>query len=195
MQELIENVIYFLEEFVSNCPGILAIIFGMLIIVMESILPMLPLGVFIALNMILFGNIIGFFSSWIATCLGCFISFNLVRRFLSKKIKNKVLKSEKINGLMDKISKISLSKFVIITALPFTPAFLINIAAGLSKMDEKKFILGIVISKLFVTYFWGFIGTTFLESITDMSVIIKLCIMMLIAYIISRLFMKKFDLD
>ena len=62
-------------------------------------------------------------------------------------------------------------------------------------MDEKKFILGIVISKLFVTYFWGFIGTTFLESITDMSVIIKLCIMMLIAYIISRLFMKKFDLD
>ena len=195
MQEIINNVIYFLEELVSNCPEFLAVILGMMIIIMESILPMLPLGVFIALNMILFGNIIGFFTSWLATCLGCVISFNLVRKLLSKKFKNKISKSDKVDNLMDKISKISLSKFVIITALPFTPAFLINIAAGLSKMDEKKFILGIFISKLFVVYFWGFIGTTFLESITDISVIIKLCIMMLIAYIISKLFMKKFDLD
>lgn len=195
MQELINNVIYFLEELVSNCPGVLAVMLGMLIIMVESILPMLPLGVFIALNMILFGNLVGFFTSWIATCLGCIISFNLVRRLFSKKFKNKISKSEKIDNLMEKISKLSLSKFVIITALPFTPAFLINIASGLSKMDEKKFVVGILISKLFVTYFWGFIGTTFLESITDVSVIIKLCVMMLIAYIISKLFMKKFNLD
>lgn len=195
MQELINNVIYFLEELVSNCPGVLAVMLGMLIIMVESILPMLPLGVFIALNMILFGNMIGFFTSWIATCIGCIISFNLVRKLLSKKLKNKILKSERIDKLMDRVSKLSLSKFVIITALPFTPAFVINIAAGLSKMEEKKFVAGVFISKLFVTYFWGFIGTTFLESITDITIIIKLCIMMLIAYIMSKLFMKKFNLD
>lgn len=195
MQELINNVIYFLEELVSNCPGVLAVMLGMFIIMIESILPMLPLGVFIALNMILFGNIIGFFASWLATCIGCILSFNLVRRLFSKKFKKEISKKEKIDNLMEKVSKMSLSKFVIITALPFTPAFLINIAAGLSKMEEKKFILGIFISKLFITYFWGFIGTTFLESLTDITVIIKLCIMMIIAYIISKLFMKKFDLD
>ena len=110
-------------------------------------------------------------------------------------MKKKAENNEKLDKLMNKISKLSLSKLVIITALPFTPAFLINIAAGLSKMEEKKFMLGILISKLFVVYFWGFIGTTFLESITDVSVIIKLSVMMLIAYIISKLFMKKFDLD
>ena len=195
MQDFINNVIYFLEELVGNCPGVLAIMLGMFVIMVESILPMLPLGVFIALNMILFGNLVGFFASWVATSLGCAISFYLVRKYLSKKIKNKILKNDKIDNLMDKVSKLSLSKFVLITALPFTPAFLINIAAGLSKMEDKKFIAGILISKLFIVYFWGFIGTTFLESITDISVIIKLCIMMIIAYIISKLFMKRFDLD
>lgn len=195
MQQIINDIIIWLQDLVNNCPYVLSIFMGMLVIVLESIIPMLPLGVFIALNMLLFGNILGFILSWIATSLGCLLSFYLVRKIFNKRFENKTKDIEKINNLMKKINKLSFSSFILITALPFTPAFAINIAAGLSKMGIKKFMMGILLAKIFVVYFWGFIGTTFIQSVTDASVIIKLAIMLLAAYIISKLVMKKYKLE
>lgn len=195
MQQFINEVILWLQEFVNNCPYVLSIFAGMLVIILESIIPMLPLGVFIALNMLLYGNALGFILSWIATSIGCLLSFYLVRRIFNKRFEDKTKDNKKILGLMKKINKLPFSSFVLITALPFTPAFAINIAAGLSKMSIKKFILGILVAKLFIIYFWGFIGTTFLQSVTDISVLIELALMLLAAYVISKLIMKKYKLD
>ena len=80
-------------------------------------------------------------------------------------------------------------------AIPFTPAFSINIGAGLSKMRFKKFFFALLISKLFIVYFWGFIGTTLLESITDITVLIKIGILLLIAFLLSKVILKKFNLE
>lgn len=195
MQQFVNDVIIYLQNFVSSCPFVLSIIVAMIVVATESILPMLPLGVFIALNMLLFGNILGYIISWVATSFGCYLSYKLVRKLFNKKMEKKVKESEKIEKLMKKINKLSFSSFVLITALPFTPAFAINIAASLAKMDLKKFMLGIIISKLFVVYFWGFMGTTFLQSVTDITVIIKLGLMLLIAYILSKIVLKKYKLD
>lgn len=195
MQQLINEVILWLQEFVNNCPYVFSIFVGMFVIVLESIIPMLPLGVFIALNMLLFGNILGFILSWIATSIGCVLSFYLVRKIFNKRFEDKTKDNKKIMILMKKINRLPFSSFVLITALPFTPAFAINIAAGLSKMSIKKFTLGILIAKLFIAYFWGFIGTTFLQSVTDISVLAKLVLMLLAAYVISKLVMKKYKLD
>lgn len=195
MQQIINDIIMWLQDFVNNCPYVLSIFVGIFIIILESIIPMLPLGVFIALNMLLFGNILGFILSWIATSIGCVLSFYLVRKIFNKRFGDKTKDNKKIMILIKKIYKLPFSSFVIITALPFTPAFAINIAAGLSKMNIKKFVLGILIAKLFVVYFWGFIGTTFLQSVTDISVLLKLVLMLSLAYVISKLVMKKYKLD
>lgn len=195
MQQIVNEVIIYLQNFVSTCPYLLSILVGMVVIMMESIIPMLPLGVFIALNMVLFGSGLGYIISWIATSIGCYLSFTLVRKLFTKKMERKVKENEKLATLMKKINKLSFSSFVLITALPFTPAFAINIASALSNMNTKKFMAGIIIAKLLVVYFWGFIGTTFLQSVTDISVIIKLGLMLLIAYILSKLVMKKYKID
>lgn len=195
MQQFVNDILSYLQNFISSCPFFISVMLGMLIIVLESIIPALPLGVFVALNMILLGNITGFITSWVATTLGCFLSFNLVRKYFHKQFEKKSKDNDKIRLLLKRINKFSFSSFVLITALPFTPAFAINIAAGLSKMDEKKFIMGIFIAKLSIVYFWGFIGTTFLQSVTDIKVLIKLGIMLLLAYVLSKIVMKKFKLD
>ena len=39
-----------------------------------------------------------------------------------------------------------------------------NIVAGLSSMRKDKFIVAILISKVFLVLFWGFVGTTFIDS-------------------------------
>lgn len=191
MQSIINSVIANLEQMVVNAPPFLGIFLGMFVIVLESMIPMLPLAVFIALNMILFGNIVGFIMSWVATSIGCVIMFTISRKYFSNFFDRKTKNAKKTKQIMNIINNIDLSTFVIITALPFTPAFLINIASGLSKMSYKKFIANILISKIAVVYFWGYIGTTFIESVTDISVIIKLIIILTITYIISKIVMKK----
>ena len=195
MQELINNVVLNLEEIIFSVPPIIGLLLGMIIIILESMLPILPLAVFIAVNMILFGNFFGFILSWASTIIGCLIMFTLVRKYLSNQFRNHTKHSKQIKKIREKFEHIKFPTLVLITALPFTPAFLINIAAGLSKMSYKKFTANILIAKLSIVYFWGYIGTSFIESITDITVLIRLAFIMLGAYILSKIVMKKNKID
>ncbi len=52
---------------------------GFLLVLLESVLPPLPLGAIVGLNMLSFGNVFGFLISYIATIIGCIVSFYLFR--------------------------------------------------------------------------------------------------------------------
>ena len=58
-----------------------------------------------------------------------------------------------------------------------------NIAAGLTKMDFKKYFISLLIGKISLVYFWGFVGTSFIESISNPKILIKIFILLLITYI------------
>ena len=168
---------------------------GIILIILESIIPVLPLSVFIALNGASFGYFFGFIISWISTCFGCFLSFVLVRRYFKKKFdkylgKNDVKRVKKIKKRIDKIKFTSL---VLVIALPFTPAFAVNIAAGLSNMDIRKFIIAILIGKLSIVYFWTYVGKSLIESMMDLKTIIIVCILLTFAYIVSKIVSKKMN--
>lgn len=195
MQNIIQDIVIFLKELVLNNNIFISLFVGFFVIILESIIPILPLALFIALNMIVFGNFMGFILSWIATVMGCQLSFLIFRKGLSKKLYHNIDNKPRTKKLMNIISNISFSKLVIIMAIPFTPAFSINIGAGLSKLEHKKFFLATLIAKISIVYFWGFIGTTFVQSITDITVIIKLLFILLVAFILSKIVINKFDID
>ena len=96
---------------------------------------------------------------------------------------------------MNIINKLKLEELVLILAIPFTPAFLVNIVAGLSSMKKEKFIIAIIISKIFLVYFWGFVGTTILESLTNPIKILQVLALSIIAFIISKIVNKKFNIE
>lgn len=192
--ELVQNIVETLKDFALSNNMVLSLLIGFFLIVLESIIPILPLAVFIALNLIIFGNITGFILSWIATIIGCSLSFFIFRKGLSKKI-YKHIDNTRVAKVMNLINDMSFSKLVIVMAIPFTPAFAINISAGLSKMKYKKFLMAAIIAKLSTVYFWGFVGTTLFESMTDITVIIKLMIILLIAFLLSKIVINKFDVD
>ena len=102
---------------------------------------------------------------------------------------------KKLNKLMKSLNNLRLEQLTIVIAIPFTPAFLVNIAAGLSSMNEKRFMTAIIIGKIFLVYFWGFIGTSLLESLKDPSILIKIGIIILLAFVISKIINKKFRLE
>lgn len=177
--------------------GMFGPLLGCLLILTESILPIMPISIFIALNFYAFGNLFGFLISYVLTVAGCNLSFYLSRRILKNRmdILSKKYEGNKILSLIKKISKMKLKDLTVLMAFPFTPAFVINIAAGISKMEFKKFLYSTIISKAIMVYFWGYIGVSFIESFTHPVNLIKIFVLLIIAYVLSSLVNKKFDLD
>lgn len=170
-------------------------IIACLFILIESIVAIIPLSVFITINFVVFGPIMGFILSWLFTVLGCILSFLLIQDKFQTKFEKKIRDKKYVKKLMIWLEKAKFQHLVVLVAMPFTPAFLFNIASGLSKMSFRKFIFVIIIGKIFLIYFWGFVGTALLESLIDPSKMIKVVISTIVAYILSSFFNKKFGLD
>ncbi len=191
MVEGIEKIIATASNILSTCGPLC----GIFLIILESIIPILPLGAFIALNNIAFGSLWGFILSWSATIVGCLISFYAFRLGFSKILYRNIKIDGKVHRFMNYASDISLSKLTLLVALPFTPAFVINIASGLSKMDLKKYMVSLFIGKLSIVYFWGYIGLSFIESLKDPRILLEIAALLSIAFIISRLIQKYLNMN
>ena len=189
MKEIIDTFVTTSTSFLISY-GPLA---GVFLIILESILPILPLSVFITLNIVSYGNLFGFLISWISSIIGCMLSFMLFRHLFQKKFNSLIKKKDldKLNKIMKSISNINFSNLVILIAIPFSPAFLINIAAGLSKIKMEKFFLAAIVGKMVMVYFWGYIGTSLLESLTDIDVLFKIGFLLVGAQIISKVVEKR----
>lgn len=165
---------------------------GMLVVIINSIYPILvPLGVFIAFNVSAFGILIGFLISYIGTLIGCMISFMLFKK-VDNKFFTRFNEREKVKKLKEKMKSITIPGIAVLTALPFTPAFLVNVSAGLSNVDTKKFIIGISIGKIPMILFWAFIGKSLMESLTDWKTILIIVGMLVVTYVISKVLSKIF---
>lgn len=175
--------------------GVYGPILGSLFIVLESIIPPLPLFVFITINFIAFGKILGFIISWICTIIGCLISYFLVKKFLRNFVVRKIKNIDLLTRCMNYIENLSLTKVTVILSIPFTPAFMMNIAAGLVGMNFKKFFIAILISKVFLVYFWGVVGTGLVESFQNPSSLITVVVIILLAYLVSLIIKKVFKIN
>ena len=191
MEELLKTIYEFIINSV-NSSSFLGPVFACFLIFIESIIPVLPLFVFITVIFLKYGAIFGFILSWLFTVLGCMSSYFLVKYLANKFFK---LDGPKLKKIISMINRVSFPELVTIIAIPFTPAFLINIAAGMAKMPTKKFILAIMIGKISLVLFWGFIGTSLVDSLNNPIIMLKIVIIVLIAYIISFIVNKKFNIN
>ena len=107
---------------------------------------------------------------------------------------NKIKENPKLKKLVEIVENISFNNLVILIAIPFTPAFLVNIAAGICKIDTKKYLLALILGKISLVYFWGYIGVSLIESIKNPMILIRVCVVVLIMYLISLIFSKKLNL-
>lgn len=164
------------------------------LIIFESIIPPLPLGLFITVLFVNYGTLLGFFLSWILTIIGCVIAYFIFKNIFEKFIDKRLKKHKKLKKYITIVSNIKLYNLVFILSIPSTPAFLVNIAAGLSNMPFKKFLLAIIIGKIPLVLFWGLIGTGLLETLRNPKALLGVIILVSISYIFSRGINKKLDL-
>lgn len=170
-------------------------ILACVLIGLESIFPVIPLFVFITFVFLAFGRVLGFIISYIFTVLGCLLAYQLVKKYFSgfvyRKIGNKPVFKKSVNY----VENLNVQKITVLLSIPFTPAFMVNIAAGLAKMDFKKFLTSILISKVFLVYFWGEVGTSLIESFKNPESLIKVVLIVAIAYFCTMILKKIFKLN
>ncbi len=168
---------------------------GFFLIVLESIIPVLPLGVFIAMNVEAFGPFAAYIISYFATVVGCILSYYLFRTLLANYFERKIATKEHLLKASNRIKNISFSQLVLILSMPFTPASLVNALAGINKMGALKFSASILVGKVFDIFFWVFVGASFKESFENPKIMIMIISMLLVAYITSKLISKKMNLE
>lgn len=169
---------------------------GFLIVFVGCFIPILPLSVFIALTVNAFGLFTGVLVSWASTVLGSYLCY-LLFFYLEDKIAKRIIRFRIMRETKKRISifqKISFSNLVLLITLPFTPAYLINMVGGLARIPKEKFAISLIIGKVFSTIFWGYIGKSLLSSLTDATSLIFIFITLIIAYILSRVIGKKFNI-
>lgn len=194
MSELFNSFYIFIMNAIDAL-GVYGPLLGSLFIILESIIPPLPLFVFITINFVAFGKVLGFIISWICTCIGCILSYYLVKKLFRNWVVNKIKDVNLLTKCMNYVENLSLTQVTMILSIPFTPAFMVNIAAGLCNMNFKKFLTAILISKIFLVYFWGVVGTGLLESFHNPTSLITVVVMIVIAYILSIVIKKVFKID
>lgn len=188
------EVLEALNELINNLLNLLGswgALLGCVFILFESIIPMLPLSLFITLNFMTFGNIIGFIISWIFTVLGCLMSYYLFKSAVSEKRLSKFKENNTLKKVINVIENMNFTSLVILIAIPFTPAFAVNIAAGICRVPKRKFLLALMLGKISLVYFWGFVGVGLIESLKNPSKLIGVVILIVIVYIISYILSKK----
>ena len=200
--EVFNSLDMWLEEFLMNA-GLWAPMFSCLLIFLEGILAFLPLFVFVTVNILslttligsFLGSVLGVILSWIFSTLGSYTTFCFVRKVLNKPFRKRIVERKKISKFMNIIDNLKYSHLVLITSIPFSPSFFINLGAGLSKVNSKKYLCALIIGKFVEMIFLGYVGVSLVECLTNPIALIKVAIIVIVGYLISLIVNKKFDLD
>lgn len=189
-----------LNELINDCTDLImngGWIVVFLLVLLEAFIPILPLGAFVALNVNAFNFFPGIILSWGATTIGSYLMY-LACYYVSNKLIYKFLRPKTITKITERTAhfqKIKLTHLVLIITVPFAPSCFINLLAGISNISKEKYAIALLVGKAFMITFWALIGKSFIESLTNIKAIIFICIILLLAYLITKYISKKFKID
>ena len=188
--EILDKVVTFIQN-----AGAIGVVVACVLMCLESIFPIIPLLALVTINMIVMGKTVGFIVSWFFTIMGCIISYFIFKKGFGKKFDKLTEDKVTLQKYKKVFKNISTGKLVLIIAMPFTPAFVVNIVAGLLKIDFKKFFIALLIGKLSMVYFLGFVGSSIVESIKDPTILLRIFVIMGAAYVIYLVVNKFLKID
>jgi uncharacterized membrane protein YdjX (TVP38/TMEM64 family) len=158
----LENIMELIQEYRSFGP-----IPGILLPMIEAFLPFLPLFIFVMANASAFGLWLGFLYSWLGSCLGALLLFLLIRRFGQKRIFSFLAKHAKVKRLMDWVDQHGFGPLFLLLCFPFTPSVVVNVVAGLSKINIYQYMLAVSIGKMVMIFTISFVGYDLHSLITQ----------------------------
>ena len=124
----------------------------------QSMFSIIPLLLLISVNVSIFGFIQGYIWSWLTSIIGAIIAF-LITRYWFQTFFTKYVKDE----FMDKIDEKGFWFVFTGRLLPFMPTNVINIAAGISSIQFKKFLYATLLGNMIFFLILSFISQQILS--------------------------------
>lgn len=131
---------------------------GILLTIIEAFIPILPLMLFVSINVLVYGFWQGYFYSWIGSVIGTISVFFLIKRFGRGLIRGKIEKNIKLQKTFIWIKKHGFFPIFILLSFPFTPSFLISGLSALAGVKNAIFIYSIIFGKLIMILSLSYIG-------------------------------------
>ncbi len=173
--------------------------FSVLLTLIESFMPFLPLFVIVIANAGAYGLFWGFMLSWLATVAGSYLFFLIIRKFGNHRFFKKVKEQKQVQKLIQWVDMRGFTPLFVLLCLPFTPVVVVNSVAGLSNLKKKYYFLTLLISKPVMIFFISYLGSDLRAVLSSPMKIIVSCLIIgaiwLLGKWIERVMNKRVERD
>ncbi len=159
-----EGILKLIEQYKAFGP-----IPGVLLPLLEALLPFLPLFVFVIANTNAFGLWLGFLLTWIGSAIGAILVFLIIRKYGHSKLLMFIKNRKEVKKLTQWLDVHGFGPIFLLLCFPFTPSAVVNIVAGLSHISRVQYIVAVLAGKLVMIFTISFIGHDITSLITQPS--------------------------
>lgn len=160
----------------------------------ESFFPPLPLVAIVALNVAAHGGLFGFVYSWVGVMLGGTLMFLFWRRVLKQFFWKFASRSQKLEKAEQWVSRFDVSSLFMLSVLPFTPSSFMHFAFGISDFDEKRYLITMLLGKGVMVAMMALFGQSLVRSMKNPVYLVLAVVIWGAMYWGSKRFCKKHDL-
>lgn len=160
----------------------------------ESFFPPLPLVAIVALNVAAHGGLFGFVYSWVGVMLGGTLMFLFWRRVLKQFFWKFASRSQKLEKAEQWVSRFDVSSLFMLSVLPFTPSSFMHFAFGISDFDEKRYLITMLLGKGVMVAMMALFGQSLVSSMKNPVYLVLAVVIWGAMYWGSKRFCKKHDL-
>jgi len=184
----IENWIKLLSQYKEY-----GIFIPILLALIESFIPALPLIGIVSINIAAHGFLMGFLTSYIGNLLGSIIVFSFFRTIIKPYFLDRFYHGKRLAKILHWVENQKPIFLFFLSCLAFTPSAFINMSFGLSGYKKRQFIISIAFGKLIMILTLSLFGQS-LSHIENQPMYIILSILLLtLVYSVSKYLNKRSD--
>lgn len=157
----------------------------------ESFIPPLPLVAIVALNVAAHGPVLGFIYSWVGTCIGCTITFFFFRKLFGRWFEKLSVSHKYVKKAREWVDGTGGAALFLLIMMPFTPSAFVNFAFGISEYDAKKYLRTLYLAKLVMIASLAILGESAVKAADNPLFLILVVILFFVLYYLSKRVQKR----
>ena len=166
-----------------------------LLAMVESFVPPLPLIAIVALNVAAHGPVMGFLYSWCGVATGGALMFTFWRRVVKRFFWRHASKYKWFRRAQKWVSNCDTSALFTLAMLPFTPTSFLHLTFGISDFDGRRYILTLLAGKAVMVAMMAVFGQSLTSAMENPLYLLLAVALWVGMYFASKLFCRKHNLD
>ena len=165
-----------------------------LLAMVESFFPPLPLVAIVALNVAAHGGLLGFLYSWLGVAAGGTLMFLFWRRVVKRFFWRFASRSARLQRAQQWVNRFDTASLFMLAILPFTPTAFMHLAFGISDMSTKHYLCTVLLGKGVMVAMMAVFGQSLVSSLKNPVYLLLAMVLWGGMYWVSKWFCKKHDL-